>query len=256
MVRRVWIVLGFEAQAGSMLVDAAAFAGDRTVQEVAGIKLKPRFGRGDVERSPTLWIDHSRRGLKPIASAIQHPVVVVSAPVLQLDVDRVYARTDRRRLLEIERRPLHRRELSGWNECGVNRCVSARVNSQLVIENVSAIRGKIEVAVLRQVDWRRLVGGRSIGNHQIVLISQRIPHACLQRSGVALLTVGAGSSEGDAEAVRRVAWYRVPDDLVETVDTTVQMIRSVVGRQFVRRAVQVELRVRNPVAVTPDNRTE
>src|SRR5579872_912318 len=51
MVRRVGEMLRLEAERGSLLIDAAALAGQRPVEEVAGIELHAGLGRGDVERA-------------------------------------------------------------------------------------------------------------------------------------------------------------------------------------------------------------
>src|SRR6185436_690845 len=122
----------------------------------AGIKLQARFRSRDIKCSPALWIDKASRRLKTAARAIQYPVVIVPAPAFQLDVVRVYARANRCRLLKIERCPLYGGEFTGRDQRRIDRCITAGMNRQFVTKNVAAIRSQIEVAVLGQVDGRRL----------------------------------------------------------------------------------------------------
>src|SRR5438477_13176031 len=115
MVRRVREMLRLQTQPGSMAIDTSSLACNRTVQEVSRIELKAWFGRRDLERPSTLRIGQPRGWLQARASAIENPVVIVSAPVLQLHVVHRDARADCRRLAEVERRPLHGREFAGRN---------------------------------------------------------------------------------------------------------------------------------------------
>src|SRR5207247_5168349 len=108
--RRVGKVLCLQAQAVAVFVDVTGFAGDRAVEEVPGIELHTRLGRGHVERAAAVRIDEPCR-VADAGSAVQYPVVMVALAVTEVDVVGVDARANRRRLAEVERCALDGREL-------------------------------------------------------------------------------------------------------------------------------------------------
>src|SRR5258708_4157142 len=64
MVRRIGEMLRLEAQRGTLLIHAAALAGDRAVEEVPGVELQARLGRRHVERTSARRILELRRVAK------------------------------------------------------------------------------------------------------------------------------------------------------------------------------------------------
>ena len=65
--------------------------------------------------------------------------------------------------------PGDRRELAGRNQRVVDRRVAVGVERQHVAEDVARSRARqVEVAVMRQVDRRRLVGRRVVVDDQLV----------------------------------------------------------------------------------------
>ena len=102
------------------------------------------------------------------------------------------ARADRGRLPEIERRAFDRRELAGGNQRRVHRREAIRVERELVLQDVAGSgSGEIEVAVLREVDRRRLVGGGVVVDDQLVGRRQRVGDAGVEVAGIAFVAVGA-----------------------------------------------------------------
>jgi len=181
--------------------------------------------------------------------------VIVALAVLELWIVLIDARADRRRLPEVERRPLHRREGAGRDQRVADRCIAIRVDPQLVAENVArSVAAEVEVAVLRQIDRRRLVAGRRIVDDQLVLVSQGVGHAHAEVAGIALFAVGARAGEGDAVGV--LERFGRPHHLVEADVAAVQVVRPVVGRELVGLAVERELPLGDPVAVAADDRAE
>ena len=169
MIGRIGEVLRLQAERAAMLVNMAGFACDCAVEEIAGVELQPGLRRRDIERSAALRI-LELRGVTQPRVAIQDPVMVVALAVLDLLVIRVDARADRGRLAEVERRAVDGCELAGRNQPCIHRRVAIGVERQDMSEDVAApFAGKIEVAVLRQVDRRRLVGRRVVVHRQLVL---------------------------------------------------------------------------------------
>src|SRR4029453_17181290 len=101
------------------------------------------------------------------------------------------ASANRGRGPEGERGALHRREFPGRNQRVVYRRVAVCVDKQFVAEDVpGAVTGQIEVAVLRQVDRRGLVGRGLVVHDQRVRVRERVGDAPLQRSWIPFLAVG------------------------------------------------------------------
>src|SRR5438067_401008 len=103
-----------------MTVYLAAFAVDRTVEEVAGVELYARLVRVDVERAAAHRVDDAG-GVVPWTPSVEHPVVVVAAGDLELLVRHVDPRADRRRLAEVEGCALDRWELTGRDQGRIDR---------------------------------------------------------------------------------------------------------------------------------------
>ena len=104
LVRRVGIVLGFEADAVALLVDDSLLALDGTVQEVPGIDLDAGLVGIDEERDAGLRAVQHGSILFDVAGGIQHPVVVVAVSVADLFVIGEDILADGLYSLEIERR--------------------------------------------------------------------------------------------------------------------------------------------------------
>ena len=56
MVRRIREVLRFEAEPITLVVHLSVLAVDRAIQEIARVKLNPRFGCEDLQHSAAGWI--------------------------------------------------------------------------------------------------------------------------------------------------------------------------------------------------------
>ena len=115
---------------------------------------------------------------------------------------------------------------------------------------------EVEIAVVRQVDRRRLVGRRAVFQHQLVARRERAGDAGLQRARIAFLTIRARVREDDADAAVSIERLALPDDLVEPLVAAVQMVRAAVGREPDRGAVEREAALGNPVSIAPDDGAE
>ena len=154
MIRRVREVLRLEAEARALPVDAPALALERAVEEVARCRTARRArwsrrracGRSSARRTRAA-------GCSPRAGPVQHPVVIVAVAVLQLRDSSASMRAPIAvGLRKSNGVPVHRCELAGRNQRGVDRRVAVGVRASTRARECRPYPGEIEVAVLRQVD--------------------------------------------------------------------------------------------------------
>src|ERR1044071_2084086 len=142
-------MLRLETERGAMPVYRPILPRDRAVQEVARVKLDPRFGGADLEREAARRIDEARRAHETTSRTVQHPVVIVSFTKAQLLVHLLDARSDGGGRAEIEWRPGDRGDFARRNERAVDRRVCRRVERTDMIEDVPApIAVQVPIAVL------------------------------------------------------------------------------------------------------------
>ena len=60
MVRRIREMLRFEAEPVPLVVHLPVLAVDRAIQEIARIKLNPRFGRQHLQHAAAGWVESLR----------------------------------------------------------------------------------------------------------------------------------------------------------------------------------------------------
>ena len=88
--------------------------------------------------------------------------------------------------------PFTRRELARRDQAVVDRREPVGGDHQLVAEDVArAVAGQVEVAVVGQVDRRRLVGRRGVVDPQLVLVGQRVDDRDVEVARIAFLAVRA-----------------------------------------------------------------
>ena len=120
-----------------MAVHLTVLAGDRPVQKISGIKLHAGLVGQYLQHAPAGWfINFGRLGHLPTA-IVEHPVVIVAMPLLQLIVVGIDSCADLGRLAEIERCSFNRGQFSGWNQILIHRCVAAGVDLHNVLQNVA-----------------------------------------------------------------------------------------------------------------------
>src|ERR1700733_7091792 len=96
MIRRIREVLRLQTKPGPALVYLAAFALDRAVQGIAGIKLNAWLSRIDFQCASAFRLFYARRQRQPGTAFVQHPVMVVASAEFQLLVILVDARANGR----------------------------------------------------------------------------------------------------------------------------------------------------------------
>ena len=77
-------MLGFQAQRGALRIDMSVFAGNRSIQATGGIKLNARFSRVDFHNAPRGGLINLRCQSQSLTLPLDHKVVIVSSPELQL----------------------------------------------------------------------------------------------------------------------------------------------------------------------------
>src|SRR2546427_8061835 len=92
-----------------------------------------------------------------------------------------------------------------------------------------ACASEVEIAVLREIDWRRFVRRREVVDDQLVLIGERIRHSHVEVARIAFLTIGTRVPQLE----RRCAARRTPHALVKSLAAAVQMIRTDVRGELV-----------------------
>ena len=71
-------MLGLETESMVLAVDDSVFAGERAVQEIAGVELDARLGGRDLEHPSGLGLVHPGRQRQRLTAAIEHEVMVVA----------------------------------------------------------------------------------------------------------------------------------------------------------------------------------
>ena len=122
------------------------------------------------------------------------PDVILAEPVgscTDLVATVAHSRADRHRFAKIERSAGHVAALAGRDQSRIDRCVRIRQQCQSMREDVLLARlaREIEIAVVADVDHRRLIGRCLIRHAQLVRIVQRVGRRHIHRPGV---TAGAG----------------------------------------------------------------
>src|ERR1051326_4440899 len=95
-------MLRLHAEAVAEIVDSPALSGYRAVQKISGIELQARFGREHFQDAPGGGLGNPRQEGEIANPLIEHPVVIVAVPKLQLLIGVINARADGRRCREIE----------------------------------------------------------------------------------------------------------------------------------------------------------
>ena len=65
-------VLRFQAKRGVLPIDDAALSGQRTIEEVGGVKLHAGLGRVHFHHAPALRLIDARRQRQALPAAVQH----------------------------------------------------------------------------------------------------------------------------------------------------------------------------------------
>src|SRR5271157_4316114 len=149
MVRRIGIVLGFEAERVALVVYLAIRSGHRAVEKVARVELHAGLVGQYLKHAASRRFVGFRGHGDLLAVAVEHPVLIVAARQLQLLVVRIDTRANGCLLQEVKRSARDRGQFAGGNQVGVDRRVAVGINLQLGSQDVSvALSLQVEVRVV------------------------------------------------------------------------------------------------------------
>ena len=131
----------------------------------------------------------------------------------------------------------YRGQLSRGDEAGVDRSIAVGGNHHQVVENVSVpFAGKVEVAVVGQIQDRVLIGGGEVLDLERMRL-QRVADPRGQRARKALIAIFADQGELDPMG----NFVPLPYQLVEAFDSPVQGVGAVVGGKVVALPSRVKV---------------
>ena len=114
-------MLRLETKAVTLIVDFAILAGQRAIQEIAGVKLHAWFGSPDLHDPAGAGIVDSGPQSLCSHSSIEHKVVIVTLSELQLLIRFVDALANLSRAHKVEWRAAHAAQFTGRDGSGVGR---------------------------------------------------------------------------------------------------------------------------------------
>ena len=131
------------------------------------------------------------------------------------------------------------------------------IEHQFVAQDVTrACACQVEVAVVGEVDRGRRIGSGRVVNAKFVIIRQSIDHFDRQVTRVALLLVWAQVVQLQGRPFFGFQRFGLPDDFIEPLDPTVQMVGTVVSGEYVLLPFECELTAGDTVAHAADNGAE
>ena len=183
---------------------------------------------------------------------VQHKAVVVSCSVLDLLVVSIDVLSDGFRGAEVEWSVFHEADFA----CGNARLVDGDVEIGIDFANLVVDGGggigyslKREESVAGQVDDSLLVGGCHIFDNQFVIVVESVDNRHFHFSRVAFFSVRAHIFQHKCLVVHLQGF---PHFGIEAFLATVERVGTVVDRQIVFFAVQLELTLANAVAEAAD----
>ncbi len=231
-----------------LLVFLAALTDVGAVEIVPGVELDTRLRGQDLEQTTGARVIERRGQRQGVVLRVEAIVVVVATGVPIGWGKLGDPGADLHRLGEIHHRILDRLDLAGGYPAAIDRGVVIRGDHQLVVENRSAAgTGQVEVGVMGQVDRRGLVGLGPIADDQLVGVGELVDDPDVKVAGIALLPIGTLVGAKEHGGPGPLDGLDLPVSLIESLDTTVQVVSAIVLRQGVLLVADLELTARDPV---------
>ena len=255
LVGAVGIVLGFQANGGTLVVDDAFLAAQGAVKEIAGIDLYAWFIGIDFQRDAACGRSQLGCQLCNVAIRVQHPVVVIAVAVFHLlELELVNVLSHSFRGGEVHRRVFHRKNLPGGHVGAVHRSICVGIDIQDVIRGrLGRVAGKVEIGVVGHVDDRFLVGCRFIFDIQRIVACQSVSHCSCDSTGEVLVSVGRVHGHGDHTVVHLLSFI---DLVLPSLWAAMQAMAKIVGRQLDGVAVNHQDALVDAVGITADGCTK
>ena len=180
--------------------------------------------------------------------AVEDEVVVVPARIVLGRWQRGEVAADWLQHRKVERRPCDGFDFAGGDQRGVHRRVVARGQHQHVAEDVARVMTReVPVGMMCEVHAGRGVRrGRHI-HLEFVCAGECVNDLRIDVARIALLAVGRAIGERHAWAFRSHTALTGPDNLVESLDAAVEVIRTIVRREGELPSVDGELATSNAI---------
>src|SRR5690606_6214412 len=154
---------------------------------------------------------------------------------------------------EVERCTSYILHCTNRNEFVVDGNILCCVKYQFMIQNIAlCITRKVEVGMVRQVHYSRLVGCCTIVEAKAIVFTQRIHHFHRQIPRIPFLHVGTYVSEAYGWPFFRGNGFNVPINFIKALQSTMQMVPVVIARQLISVAIKFKCTFRDAIAVSAD----
>src|SRR5262249_36865434 len=151
----------------------SAFAFHRAVEEIASVELHAWFGRLHFHDASGLRLRNTggKCGVWEVPARLpKHEVMVIA---YWIAADLLDPCTDRHRGSEVEWRAFDRGDLASRDQCVVNWSILVGADHHHVPENVTrALPSQIEIAVIREIQWRRLVRDCVVDDAECIVVGK------------------------------------------------------------------------------------
>ncbi len=149
-------------------------------------------------------------------------------------------------------------KFSGRDQGGVDRSVSVGVHRQASLQGASsrAFTREIEEAVTSQVDHRGSVGGRFVGDRKFVSIGEAVCDRHMQGARIAFLPIETDIRQAHTGDLAAGDAINVPNDFIESLDSTMQTVWAIILGQTIGIAVQGKSAVLDAIGIAPDGCAE
>src|ERR1700722_3544064 len=183
---------------------------------------------------------------------IQDEVVIVAVAEAELRVVGIDSLSDCMRLTKVERRAVHRFQFAGGNEGCVDRSEAGSVDLEHGIQNIAvALTLQVEIGMVGEIEDGVFVSGGGIFDLQSAA-AYGVAHMRGERAGKTLIAIFAHM--GEFNTIRNL--FRLPDDLVEADQSSVQSVIAVVLRNVISVAIELEGAMRDTIRVAADDAAE
>ena len=192
LVGRIGEVLGFEAEAATLMVGLARFSGGAPVKEVAAIELHAGCVGEYFHCASALWFFDPCDAGGFAGLGLENKVVVVATAMFKLLVGVPDTRANLCGGIEIKGGVCSVGNFAGGNHVGGDRSVVRRVQLKPMIQNIAGtFAAKIKVGVIGEADRCGLVGRCMVFNPQGVVVSEPVVDGDVEIAGVARFAIGA-----------------------------------------------------------------
>ena len=250
LIRGVWIDLGFQAEAVAVFVIYIITSGEAAVEVVAGVELNTGLVCQYFQDAASGGFRYFCGQGNVAVLIVEDPIVVVAYAVFDLNVVGVDALADWVGSGEVKGSTGDVHEASGGDAGVIGWHHAVGSDGQVVVENVLFASGKVEVAVVGQVEDSRLVGLGFVVDFQSVVIGPLVGDGGVQIAWVSFFAIGAGAGEFEADMVGGLDFFGFPNLFIKAFFATVEMIVPIVGCQCVLVSIAGKFTFSNAVGVS------